>query len=129
MLDVFLSLSVEKVRATAFHLINSWLRFFFYYYGKVRFLSLLAPFTMNLPLVHAPLAVSRRIYLRPQSAQDWENQKAKITNLSGFNELKNTMKVLEEQHCFKATYAIPSNSFDLTLNLMRNALNLTFRAN
>ncbi|MCJ1271319.1 hypothetical protein MMC22_011219 [Lobaria immixta] len=61
---------------------------------------------MDPPLARAPLAVSRQsrpIFHRPQSTQDWENQKAKIVDLYESNELKDTMKVMEEQHGFKAT--------------------------
>lgn len=61
---------------------------------------------MDPPEVQASLAVSRQIVHRPQSVQDWENQKAKITSLYESNELKATMKIMQEQHGFKATYAM-----------------------
>lgn len=77
--------------------------------------ELSVPFAMSPPPVSAPLAVSHPIIHRPQSFQDWENQKARITNLYLSNELKDTMKIMEEQHGFKATYAaMSSNSFDST---------------
>lgn len=69
-------------------------------------------FAMEPTQVQAPLAGSRQNCLRPQSAQDWENQKAKIKNLYESNELKETMEVMEKQHSFKATYAMLPQSLD-----------------
>lgn len=60
-------------------------------------------FAMEPTQAQPPLAVSRQNFLRPQSAQDWENQKAKVKNLDESNELRETMKIMEEQHGFKAT--------------------------
>lgn len=77
--------------------------------------ELSVPFAMSPPPVPAPPAVSHPIVHRPQSVQDWENQKARITNLYLSNELKDTMKIMQEQHGFKATYAaMSSNSFNST---------------
>ena len=49
--------------------------------------------------------MSQQVVRRPQSTQDWESQKAKIAELYESNELKETMKVMENKHGFKATYA------------------------
>lgn len=64
------------------------------------------PFTVDLPPSQAPLAVTQQSFHRPQSAQDWENQKPKIAMLYKSNDLKETMRIMEQQHGFKATYAI-----------------------
>lgn len=84
-----------------------------------------ALFAMDPPLARAPLPVSRQMLHRPQSAQDWENQKAKIAGLYESNELKDTVKIMEEQHGFKATYA-SSSPFDLTVDIVDRSINFCF---
>lgn len=75
--------------------------------------KLSVPSAMDPLQVQAPLTIPRSIIHRPQSVHDWENQKAKITNLYLSNELKDAMKIMEQQHGFKATYAIiPLHSVD-----------------
>ncbi|MCJ1428493.1 hypothetical protein MMC29_006403 [Sticta canariensis] len=46
----------------------------------------------------APLEESRQTFHRPKSALGWENQKTKTTEFDGSNELKDTMKIMKEQH-------------------------------
>ena len=41
---------------------------------------------------------------RPQCAQDWEDRKAVIMELYESKTLKETMKIMEADHSFKATY-------------------------
>ena len=65
-------------------------------------------------MVPTPLEESRQTFHRPKSALDWENQKTKITEIYGSNELENTMKIMKEQHGFQATYAMFSQSVDPT---------------
>ena len=46
----------------------------------------------------------RPLLSRPQCSQDWEDRKAVIMELYEFKTLKETMKVMEDEHSFKATY-------------------------
>ena len=50
---------------------------------------------------------------RPEGPQDWEAQRAVITNLYITNglELDDLMKIMEDDHFFKATYDHVDNSF------------------
>lgn len=63
----------------------------------------------DLPLSQAPLEVTQQVFHRPRSAQDWETQRPKITILYKSNDLKETMRIMEEQHKFKATYECLQN--------------------
>lgn len=47
-----------------------------------------------------------RAVRRPRCAQDWEDQRAAIVDLRMRMELRDFMRVMEEEHLFKATYVL-----------------------
>lgn len=47
--------------------------------------------------------MQQRAVVRPQSALDWESREQLITELYASNALKATMRIMEEDHAFKAT--------------------------
>ena len=56
-----------------------------------------------------------RAVRRPQCAQDWEPQKAAIVDLRMRMKLVDIMRVMEEEHLFKATYVLSPQSRRLSM--------------
>ena len=48
---------------------------------------------------------------RPQCAQDWEDRKDVVMELYESKTLKETMRIMEEEHLFKATYVPTTGPF------------------
>ena len=49
--------------------------------------------------------MQRQYAMRPQSAKDWDAQKATITTLYASHQLKDIIAIMEDQYKFKATCA------------------------
>ena len=61
---------------------------------------------------------------RPQCAQDWEDEDRKdiIMELYGSKTLKETMRIMEEEHLFKATYVPTTYCFLYTHVVQRETV-------